>query len=373
MAKPSLRVLALVTDAFGGHGGIAQYNRDLIRSLATCEGISDVVVLPRIAETSDVPAKVQQLRPQGGRFAYSLSALRVALGKNIDVVFCGHLLMAPLGAALAKLLGVPLWVQVHGIEAWHGPSRIHRCAIETASVVTSVSRYTRQRLLQWVRIDPASVKVLPNTVDPRFHPEPMLTRLSDQYDLSGKKVLLTVSRLASSERYKGHDRVIRALPRVLAQHPDAVYLVVGDGDDRSRLETIATKAGVSEQVHFTGLIEADDLPDHYRLADVFVMPSTGEGFGIAFLEAMASGVPVIGGNRDGSVDPLADGELGIAIDPDNEDQLVAAICTALRRSSDTTNRAARFAALNFQRHLEGLVSSHFRGAPPASTLRVGST
>jgi phosphatidyl-myo-inositol dimannoside synthase len=374
MATSSLRVLALVTDAFGGHGGIAQYNRDLIRSLATCDGISDVVVLPRIAEgTSDTPAKVQQLRPQRGRLAYSLSALRIALGKHIDVVFCGHLLMAPLGAALAKLLGVPLWVQVHGIEAWHGLSRVHRWAIETATVVTSVSRYTRHRLLQWVRIDPTRVKVLPNTVDTRFRPARKLARLLDRHAASGKKVLLTVSRLASSERYKGHDRVIRALPRVLAQHPEAVYLVVGDGDDRSRLETIATKTGVREQVHFTGLVGADDLPDHYRLADVFVMPSTGEGFGIAFLEALASGVPVIGGNRDGSVDPLADGELGTVIDPDHEDQLVAAICTALRRSSDMSHRAVRFEAPNFKRHLEALVSSHFCDAPPAPTLRAGST
>ena len=374
MTKSSLRVLALVTDAFGGHGGIAQYNRDLIRSLATCDGIGDVVVLPRIAgEASETPAKVRQLRPQRGRLAYSLSALRIALGKHIDVVFCGHLLMAPLGAALAKLLGVPLWVQVHGIEAWHELSRVHRWAIETASVVTSVSRYTRHRLLQWVRIDPTHVKVLPNTVDPRFRPARKLARLLDRNAASGKKVLLTVSRLADSERYKGHDRVIRALPRVLAQYPEAVYLVVGDGDDRSRLETIATETGVSEQVHFTGLIGADDLPDHYRLADVFVMPSTGEGFGIAFLEALASGVPVIGGNRDGSVDPLADGELGTAIDPDDEDQLVAAICTALRRSTDISQRAVRFEALNFKRHLEALVSSHFCDAPRASTIQAGST
>jgi glycosyltransferase involved in cell wall biosynthesis len=186
-------------------------------------------------------------------------------------------------------------------------------------------------------------------------------------------VLLTVSRLASSERYKGHDRVIRALPRVLEQHPETVYVVVGDGDDRSRLETIAAKTGVSAQVRFTGLIGGDDLADYYRLADVFVMPSTGEGFGIAFLEAMASGVPVIGGNRDGTVDPLVDGALGTAIDPDDEDQLVGAICAALRGSPDKSHRAVRFEASNFRRHLEALVSSHFRDVPPAPTFRVGST
>src|SRR5262249_48934141 len=158
---------------------------------------------------------------------YSLSALHAALGKQIDVIFCGHLLMAPLGAALAMLLGVPLWIQVHGIEAWHELSHVHRWAIETAAGVTSVSRYTPRGLLQWVRIDPTRVKILPNTVDPRFRPAPKLARLLDRYNAWDKKVLLTVSRLASSDAYKGHDRVIRALPRVLARHPETIYLVVG--------------------------------------------------------------------------------------------------------------------------------------------------
>jgi phosphatidyl-myo-inositol dimannoside synthase len=360
MATSSLRVLALVTDAFGGHGGIAQYNRDLIRSLATCDGVSDVLVLPRIAEeTSDTPAKVQQLRPQRGRLAYSLSALRIALGKHIDVVFCGHLLMAPLGAALAKLLGVPLWVQVHGIEAWHGLSRVHRCAIETASVVTSVSRYTRHRLLQWVRIDPTRVKVLPNTVDPRFRPARKLARLLDRHAASGKKVLLTVSRLASSERYKGHDRVIRALPRVLRACPHTIYIIVGDGDDRPRLEALAGEMGVRQYVDFAGQVAAEDLPDHYCLADVFVMPSTGEGFGIAFLEAMACGVPVVGGNQDGSVDPLADGALGIAINPADDDALSSAICRALNMAPAETVGSARFNHRAFAKHLQHLVSANF--------------
>ena len=108
---------------------------------------------------------------------------------------------------------------------------------------------------------------------------------------------MTVSRLASSERYKGHDRVIRSLPRVLLKHPETIYLIVGDGDDRPRLEALASEFGVRDKVRFAGLVAGEELPDYFRLADVFVMPSTGEGFGIVFLEAMACGIDVIGGNQ----------------------------------------------------------------------------
>ena len=112
--------------------------------------------------------------------------------------------------------------------------------------------------------------------------------------------------------------MIRALPRILADHPETIYLIVGDGDDRPRLEALSAEIGVADKVRFVGSARAEELPDYFRLADVFVMPSTGEGFGIAFLEAMASGIPVIGGNQDGSLDPLGDGTLGIAVDPENK-------------------------------------------------------
>ena len=365
-ASEELRVLALVTDAFGGPGGIAQYNRDFLASLAACDRIGDVLVLPRRTTTSlgELPPRVRQLRPAQGRLAYSLAALGAARAhRPIQVVFCGHLFMAPLAAAVAKLLRARLWVQVHGTEAWQELSWLHRRSVEMAELITSVSRYTRQRLLEWIGIDPARVKILPNTVDPLFRPGLKPGYLLDRHDAREKKVLITVSRLAGSDRYKGHDRVIRTLPRVLMDYPETIYLVVGDGDDRPRLEALAVEFGVREKVRFAGLVSSEELPDYFRLADVFVMPSTGEGFGIVFLEALASGIAVIGGNQDGSVDALADGVLGSAVDPENDEEITSAIRAALRNSVTKVDRASRFKIQAFAEHLQAIVWSNVI-APP---------
>ena len=365
LANRPLRVLALVTDGFSGHGGIAEYNRNFLGSLAACDGIGEVIVLPRLNATplDPLPFGVGQLPAVKGRIRYSLAALRTAIRRRIDVIFCGHLFMVPLAAALAKLVRAPLWVQVHGVEAWEELSVLHRRSIESAALITSVSRYTRRRLLAWVGVEPARIKVLPATVAPQFKPGPKPEYLIERHALHRKKALMSVSRLASSERYKGNDRVIRALPSVLTRYPDALYLVVGDGDDRPRLEALAAELGLTEKVRFVGLVSSEELPDYFRVADVFVMPSTGEGFGIVFLEAMACGIPVIGGNKDGSLDPLADGVLGFAVDPENNEELVSAICSALRSARPEASRSQRFNIQFFTEHLKalrahGLPSTH---------------
>jgi phosphatidyl-myo-inositol dimannoside synthase len=148
------------------------------------------------------------------------------------------------------------------------------------------------------------------------------------------------------------------LPAVAERCPDVLYLIVGRGDDRSRLESLAAETVVSDRVRFAGEVAADELPDVYNLANVFAMPSTCEGFGIAFLEALASGVPVIGGKRDGSVDPLADGALGRIIDPDDREELVSALVAALSSEPIVDLVVAeRFAFAKFTRHVHLLVQT----------------
>lgn len=151
--------------------------------------------------------------------------------------------------------------------------------------------------------------------------------------------------------------MIAALPEVIARCPEAVYLIVGDGDDRSRLEELAAQMGLSKSVIFAGRVADDEVPFYYRLADVFVMPSTGEGFGIVFLEAAAAGLPVVGGNRDGSVDALADGAIGTLVDPSDQQALVNALLERLEQGCGESRGLERFSVPAFRGHVAALVDT----------------
>ncbi len=322
--KPAM--LALVTDAFGGRGGMAQYNRDFLGALAEVGVCSSITALPRHAPDPDLPPKaIRQLTPRAGRITYSVAALRTAFFRRVDIVFCGHLFMTPLAALIAWLKGAKLIVQTHGIEAWRSPLRPQRIALERADLVLCVSRHTRRVVLSWAVIAPERVLVVPNTVRDVFTPGDD-SKQRAALGLKGKRVLLTVGRMDSHERYKGHDRVIAAIPDLVARGHDICYLIVGEGDDRVRLEALALSHGVTDRVRFLGAVGLGDLAEMYRSADLFVMPSTGEGFGVSFLEAMASGTPALGLDVAGARDALGEGELGTAV---SENEVSSAIARLL--------------------------------------------
>jgi phosphatidyl-myo-inositol dimannoside synthase len=333
--------LALVTDAFGGHGGIAQYNRDFLGALAEGGAVSSITVLPRHAPGQIAPpAAINQIPARPGRLAYAAMALLTGFRQRTDIVFCGHLYMAPLAWLIARLKGAKLIVQMHGIDAWLRPSRLQRDAAEAADLILCASRYTRACVVGWAAIAPERILLVPNTVADAFAPGDG-SALRAALGLKDKRVLLTVGRMESRERYKGHDRVIAAIPNLVAQGHDIIYIIIGEGDDRARLDDLARRAGVAVRVRFLGAVSQKYLAEAYRMADVFVMPSTGEGFGIVFLEAMASGTPALGLNAAGASDPLADGELGTVVSEDDLPAAIARLLAMPKPDPDALSRAVR--------------------------------
>lgn len=355
-----MRILALITDGFGGQGGISQYNCDFLTALSSAETVDEVVVIPRLGQANQeaLPVRVRQEPPVFNKFWYSICSMGIAVKKGpFDLVFCGHISHAPVAIIIAHTLKIPVWLQLHGIDAWVCPSFLNRWAVEQSDLVTVVSRYTKRNFLGWANIQPNRVRVLPNTVADRYSPGPKSAQLLEQHGLRGRRILLTVSRISLNDWYKGHHLVIAVMPDLLREYPDLVYVVAGEGNGRDKLQQLAVDSGVADSVKFIGKVSETQLPDMYRTADVFVMPSTKEGFGIVFLEAMRSGIPVIGGNCDGSMDPLRDGTAGYAVSCTNRNELIQAIRSALENPQDNAHHAQVFGSTAFSHHCANLLRS----------------
>ena len=327
----TVRILALVGDCYGARGGIARYNQDLFESLAA--GGAELLVLPRLGNAARLalPAGIRQWPPIFNRPLYSLVSLWAAWRhRPIDVVFCGHVFMAPLAWALARLFTARYWLQTHGIDIWTPRSGFKRSAIEAADLVTAVSRVTRRRLLEWTDLAPDQVRVLPNTVRDIFAPGTAAPDYRARLGVADGPVILTVGRLASTERSKGHEAIFGLLPALRQRFHSLVYLIAGEGDDLPRLKQRARDLGLEgDTVRFLGYVPDGELPDLYRLSDLFVMPSSTEGFGIVYLEAAACGLRVVGGASDGSADAIQDPRVGTTVDPDDGEALLAAIVAGL--------------------------------------------
>jgi phosphatidylinositol alpha-1,6-mannosyltransferase len=325
------RILALVSDGYGVRGGIARYNQDLFEALA--EGRNEILIVPRSGDANGLalPSGVRQAPAAFGRLRFAVRSLLAGWrNRPFDIVFCGHVFMAPIARAVANLLGARLWLQGHGIDVWMARRASVRRAIEAADLVTTVSRATRRSLLGWADLAPHRARVLPDTIRDMFAAGPPPTDLRTHLGLGPGPILLTVARLRLSERYKGHEKVFAVLPDLRRKFPTLIHLVVGDGDDRQRLEMRARElTGDTGAVRFLGHVPDEELPALYRLADLFVMPSTQEGFGIVYLEAAACGLRVVGGMGGGTADAVPGGATGTLVDPEDSRSLVDAIVAML--------------------------------------------
>ncbi|MBD1873986.1 glycosyltransferase [Nodosilinea sp. FACHB-131] len=268
-------------------------------------------------------------------FAFGLKVLVTSFQQRPNLVLCGHLNFTPVAYLLRFWLGTPYWILVYGVDAWDIKHPLRRRALQTAEKIISISDYTRNRLIKEESLQPDRISLLPVTFDiERFQIKPKPSYLLNRHKLKeSQPIVLTVARLADDEQYKGYDQVIRAICFVRQKVPDVHYVLVGKGSDRPRIEQLIESLGLKDCVTLAGFVSDEEICDYYNLCDVFIMPSKGEGFGIVYLEALACGKPTVGGNQDGAIDALCNGELGILVDPDNTEEIATTLVEILQGKS----------------------------------------
>jgi phosphatidylinositol alpha-1,6-mannosyltransferase len=280
-----------------------------------------------------------------GRNKIQLCAKTVSTAIHSDIVILSHVNLAILGLII-KVLNpkCQLWLVAHGIEVWRPLSFVKKIVLKRCDKIICVSNFTKSQMTYWHQSEPDKCFILNKAVDPFIKlpeefskPEYLLNR----YSLSPEnRVIFTLTRLASSEQYKGYEQVIKAVSKLKVQFPEIKYILAGQYDrtEEKRIKDLINEYQVSDQVILTGFLNDNELADHFLLADLFVLPSKKEGFGIVFIEALACGLPVICGNEDGSTDAIKNGELGTAIHVNDLNELERTIARYLRIPLTVTNR-----------------------------------
>jgi glycosyltransferase involved in cell wall biosynthesis len=255
----------------------------------------------------------------------SFTQRAIISGIRNDVVILSHVNLLPVGY-LIKIFSpkTRLVLIAHGIEVWKRFSGLKKKMLFACDRILSVSQYTKDVIRDLNHFPAEKIGILNNCLDP-FLEEPVTKEkdsdLLDKYRLSkGDLVLMTLSRLAASERYKGYDIVIESLGELRKKIPGLKYLIIGkyDEKEKQRLDKLIGEAGLHSHVIFTGFVPDEELAEHFNLADIYLMPSEKEGFGIVFIEAMYYNKPVIAGNKDGSADALLNGKLGLLVNPSSK-------------------------------------------------------
>lgn len=253
-------------------------------------------------------------------------------GGKASVVVLSHINLISVGYAIKQLHPkTRLVLLAHGIEVWHPLPGWKRKMLKACDLVLPVSRFTKEKMMSLHGLDPERLQVINNCLDP-FLPtvsgDGKSNGLLERYGLTAEnKILLTLTRLSFKERYKGYDEVLMAVKALKKTEPLLRYLIVGkyDAEEKARLDRLIDQQGLKDEVILVGFVPDDELAAHFGLADVYAMPSRKEGFGIVFIEALYYGKPVIAGNIDGSVDALANGELGLLVNPDRPAEIKEAI------------------------------------------------
>ena len=331
----SKRKVLLLAPSLKALGGVQNYTGTLVRALRDVLGSERVrmVAVPGDPEVQENGSLA--LRPCV-KVRFLLSAITAAITWSPDLMICAHVGLAPAARLIQKLTGVRFWVVLYGIEVWGDLPVMKLNALRAAQRYVAITRFTLDATIARHGLERHRELILPPTLPKGRSPSLRTDDLASK--CLTQPMVLTVGRIEASERYKGHDVMLEAWPAVLRKVPDAFYWIVGDGDDRRRLESRARELGIANSVHFAGAVSTEELDVCYDRCSVFAMPARtelsssvpcGEGFGIVFLEAMAHGRPVVGPRLGAPAEFIRSGEHGLLVDPTDSREVAEALIELL--------------------------------------------
>ena len=351
------KILFTYSEALGNTGGIEKVNRTILKCLKC---ITDEHIKTEAWSLNDSTVDNNYFTPTNFRgfnkckfnFVFNL----IINARSWDKVIVGHINLAP-AIRFMKIInpGIKIILIVHGIEVWSVLKSNKRWLLENADKIISVSNFTKDILISHSSVKEQHVDVLHNCLDYYFPKEFILEKplyLLERYNIKYKvPILLTITRINKKERRKGYDNVIEVLHKIAesGKISEFKYLLCGkyENDEFERLIQKIDELNLSGKVILTGFIKEEELIDYYRLADIYIMPSNKEGFGIVFIEAAACGIKVIAGNGDGSADALMNGTMGQLVNPDSKDEIFTSILDVLKSPLPKSRDLADFTKNQF--------------------------
>lgn len=312
------RRFVLATPRRSGGDGIGYVGTLLQRALTRIGGKE-----PLLAELRSEPGRV----PMSERMRVAARLASLQLQGAVDLVVYNHVSLARSQAVLPAGMRRPYAIFLHGIEVWDAAlDRRKLAALRGASLLISNSAFTAARIARLHEtigpVTPCPLALIDESGEEGAVDLALINRV-------GPHAALIVGRMSASERYKGHDELLEAWPRVLRAVPDAQLVIAGGGDDVERLRAKVRSIGIAEHVLFAGRVSDATRDALLRRASVFTMPSRGEGFGLVYLEAMRAGLVCVGSKADAAGDVIADGVTGLLVEPDDREALAAAVTRLL--------------------------------------------
>jgi phosphatidyl-myo-inositol dimannoside synthase len=384
--RKEIRIIGLFPELLG-FGGIQEAGRltaAAVEEIATRDELFRIFLSlndPRGLQAFQVGERNVTFRGFGrAKIRFVLSAVgqpRVFGLRKAEVVLALHPHLA-LPASLMKALAPHLKTVVmsHGVEVWKPMTALRHRAMLNADLVIAPSRHTAQQLAEVQHIPPERIRVLAWPMNPAFlRMADAPSKLPSPRAFPQGRIVLTVGRWAASERYKGADELIHATAQLRSTNLDLHLVVVGDGDDLPRLQKLTADLNITDRVHFLKNICREQMAACYSNADIFALPSTGEGFGFVFLEAMAFAKPVVAVSHGGTTDLVEDGVNGLLVPPRDTQRLVWALNCLLNDESRRIELGRR--AAEIVRHKYGFevfqagIGQILNGHPPWNEFRLG--